>query len=42
MIQFTNKTTTNQDFDVVHKVVLDGISYNMSENFQNGKYGDKY
>ena len=39
MIQFTNKTTINEDFDAVHKVVLDGISDNMSVLFHNGKYG---
>ena len=38
IIQFTNKTTTNEDFDAVHKVVLDGISDNMSALFQNGRY----
>ena len=36
MIQFTNKTTTNEDFDVVHKVVLYGINENMSAFIQNG------
>ena len=39
IIQFTNKTTTNEDFYAVHKVVLDGISDNMSALVQNGKYG---
>ena len=39
IIQFTNKTTTNKDFDTVHKVVLDGISDNMSATIHNGKYG---
>ena len=40
MIQVTNKTTTKEDFDAVHKVVLDGISDNMSALVQNGKYGE--
>ena len=39
MIKFTNKTTTNQAFDAADKVVLDGISDNMSALVQNGKYG---
>ena len=39
IIQFTNKTTTNKDFDEVHKGVLDGISDKISGLFQNGKYG---
>ena len=39
IIQFTNKTTTLEEFDAVHKVLLDGIGDNMSALFQNGKYG---
>ena len=39
VIQFTNKITANEDFDAVNKVVLDGISDNMSALVQNGKYG---
>ena len=39
IIQFTNKTTTNEDFDAVHKVLLDSISDNMSALVQNVKYG---
>ena len=39
MIQFTNKTTINENFYSVNKVVLDGISDNISALFQNGKYG---
>ena len=39
IIQFTNKNTTNKDFDAVHKVVLDAISCNMSTFVQNVKYG---
>ena len=39
MIKCTNKTTTNEDFYAVHKVALDGISDNISDLAQNGKYG---
>ena len=39
IIQLINKTTTNEEFDAVHKVVLDGISDNMSALVHNGKYG---
>ena len=42
IIQFTNKTTTLEEFDAVHKVLLDGIGDNMSELVQNGKYGAIY
>ena len=35
----SNRTTTNEDFDEVHKVVLDGISDNTSAISQNGKDG---
>ena len=38
IIQFTNKTTKNKDFDEVHDVVLDSISHNTSALVQNGKY----
>ena len=38
IIQFSNKSTTYEDFDEVHILVLDGISENMSSIFQNGKY----
>ena len=31
IIRFTNKTTTNDEFDAVHKLLLDGISDNMYE-----------
>ena len=41
IIQFTNKKTTNEDFDSVHKVVLYGISDNISAIFHNVKCGDK-
>ena len=30
IIQFNNKTTSSEDFDAVHKLVLDGISENMA------------
>ena len=30
IIQFTNKTTSSEDFDSLNKVVLDGISENMA------------
>ena len=39
IIQFTNKTTSSEDFDELHKVVLDGISDNMASIVQLGKYG---
>ena len=29
IIQFTNKITPSEDFDDIHKVVLDGISENI-------------
>ena len=38
-IQFTNKTTQSEDFDAVHKQVIDGISGNMASLVQLGKYG---
>ena len=34
IIQFTNKTTSIEDFDAVHKVVIDGISENMASLVQ--------
>ena len=36
IILFTNKTITTEDFYSVHKVVLDGISDNMSALVHNG------
>ena len=36
--KFTNKTTTNKDFDSVRKVALDGISDNIYALVQNLKY----
>ena len=40
IIQFTNKTTSIQDFDAVHKLMIDCISENMSALVQLGKYFD--
>ena len=39
IIQFTDKTTSSEDFDAVHKVVLDCISYNMASLAQFGRCG---
>ena len=39
IIQFSNKTTESEYFDVVHKVVIDGISDNITSLVQLGKYG---
>ena len=39
IIQFSNKSIAYEDFDEVHKLVLDGISENMSSLAQNEKYG---
>ena len=39
IIQVSNKSTTYEYFDGVHKVVLDGISENMSSLVHNRKYG---
>ena len=39
IIQVINKKTADKDFDAVHKVVLYGISNNMSSLVHNGKYG---
>ena len=39
IIKFNNKSTINEDFDAVHKVILYGISDNMPALVQNGKYG---
>ena len=38
-VQFSKKSTTYEDFDKCHKVVLDGNTKNMSSLVQNGKYG---
>ena len=35
----SHKETTTKDFEVVYKVVLNGISDNMASLFQYGKYG---
>ena len=39
-IHFTNKSISTEDFDIVHKVVIDGISENMASLVQLYKYGD--
>ena len=39
MIEYNNKTTTNEEFDAVHKAVLDYISDNMYALVHNGGYG---
>ena len=39
IIQFINKYTSSEGFDALHKLVLDGISYNMSSVVHLGKYG---
>ena len=39
IILFSNKSTTYEYFDEVHKVVLYGISEKISSLVQNGKYG---
>ena len=39
IIQLTNRTTSSDDFNKVHKVLLDGISANMSLLVHIGKYG---
>ena len=38
IIQLNNITTSSEDFDVVYKVVLDGISENMASLVQLGKF----
>ena len=40
IIKFTNKTTSNEDFGTVHKVVPDGISENNTSLKKIWKYGD--
>ena len=39
IVQFTNKTTSIEDFGAVYKVVCDGIIENMASLVQLGKYG---
>ena len=39
IVQFTNKTTSSEDFYAVHKVVIDDISDNLVSLVQLGKYG---
>ena len=38
-IQFTNKNKLSEEFSDMHKVVLDGISANMTSLVQTEKYG---
>ena len=38
IIQFTNKTTSSEVFDAVHKGVLDGTGDNMASLVKLGKY----
>ena len=39
IVNFTNRTTSSDDFDAVHKVVIDDISDNLVSLVQLGKYG---
>ena len=39
IIKFRNKTTPSEQFDEIHKVVIDGISDNMASLIHLGKYG---
>ena len=39
IINFTNKTTSSEDLDDIHNVVLDDIRDNMASLMQPGKYG---
>ena len=39
IIQITSKTTSSEDFYLLHKVVLGGISWNMDYLVYLGKYG---
>ena len=39
IIQFPNKATSSEEFYLVHKTVLDGISDNMAYIVKLGKYG---
>ena len=36
IVQFTNKTTSSEEFDELHKVVIDGISETMASLVQLG------
>ena len=40
IMKFTNKRTSSEDFDDVHKVVLYGTSANMDYLVRTGKYGE--
>ena len=39
ILQFNNKTTSSENFDAFHKVVIDGISDNMASIVKLGTYG---
>ena len=39
IIKISNKTTTSEDFETIHQVILGGISENMFSLVQPGKYG---
>ena len=39
IITLSHKSTTSEDFEEIHKVVLDFISENMTSLFQSGNYG---
>ena len=39
IIQLTNKDKSNEEFDDIHKVFLDDVSYNMTSLAHTGKYG---
>ena len=38
IVNFTNRTTSSDDFDAVHKVVIEDICGNMASLVQLGKY----
>ena len=39
IVQITNKNTPSEEFDALHKIVVNGISENMSSLVHVGKYG---
>ena len=39
IIQLSSKSKSSDTFDVIHHIVLDGISDNMTSLFESGKYG---
>ena len=40
IIKFTNKITSNENFDEIHNISIDEISENMASLDQTGKYGE--